>query len=50
MRTMRVRIEERNSLCTDCKTKHEKVAIFADETVPRVHVITSCSLKESRER
>ncbi len=40
--------EERNKLCSDCKTEHEKVAIFANETVPRIHVVTNSSLQESR--
>ena len=40
--------EERNILCSDCKTKHEKVAVFANETVPRIHVVTNCSLRKSR--
>jgi hypothetical protein len=34
------------SLRANCKTEHEKVAIFAHETMPCVLVVTGYSLKE----
>ena len=38
--------DERQLLCADSKTEHEKIAIFAHETMPCVLVVTGCGLKD----
>jgi hypothetical protein len=42
----KVKQTRRGSLRAHCKTKHEKVTVFAYETMPRVFVVTNFSLKK----